>query len=299
MTAGGRRLDEVVAELAGVSRAAAARWIADGRVLVDGRPRPKSWRLRGSVAVEVDRPAADDGGPPVPEDLAVPVRYEDEHLLVVAKPAGLVVHPAPGHRGGTLAGALLGRAGPLSAVAGPERPGIVHRLDRDTSGLLLVAKDDATHLALAADLAARRIERGYQALAQGALGPPDDGVVDAPIARHPRDRTRMAVVPGGRPARTHWHAVRRFGPVTQLELRLDTGRTHQIRVHLAHLRHPLAGDLAYGADPRLAAGLGLARPFLHAWRLAFTHPATGARVELEEPLPPDLAAVLARLTAGA
>jgi 23S rRNA pseudouridine1911/1915/1917 synthase len=297
VSAGGRRLDEVVAELAGVSRAAAARWIADGRVLVDGRPRPKSWRLRGSEAVEVDRPAAEQGGSPAAEDLAVPVRYEDEHLLVVAKPAGLVVHPAPGHHGGTLVNALLGRAGPLSAVAGPERPGIVHRLDRDTSGLLLVAKDDATHLALAADLAARRIERGYQALAQGAVGPPDDGVVDAPIARHPRDRTRMAVVPGGRPARTHWHAVERFGPVTQLELRLDTGRTHQIRVHLAHLRHPLAGDLVYGADPRLADRLGLARPFLHAWRLAFNHPVTGERVELTEPLPPDLATVLARLGA--
>ena len=298
MTAGGRRLDEVVAELAGVSRAAAARWIADGRVLVDGRARPKSWRLRGSEAVEVDRPD-DDGGPPAAEDVPVPVRYEDEHLLVVAKPAGLVVHPAPGHHGGTLVNALLGRAGPLSAVAGPERPGIVHRLDRDTSGLLLVAKDDPTHLALAADLAARRIERGYQALAQGALGPPDDGLVDAPIARHPRDRTRMAVVPGGRPARTHWHVLERFGPVTQLELRLDTGRTHQIRVHLAHLHHPLAGDLAYGADPRLAARLGLDRPFLHAWRLAFTHPVSGALVELEEPLPPDLAAVLARLRSGA
>jgi 23S rRNA pseudouridine1911/1915/1917 synthase len=296
VSAGGRRLDEVVAELAGVSRAAAARWIADGRVLVDGRQRPKSWRLRGSEAVDIDAPA-DQGGPPAAEDLAVPVRYEDEHLLVVAKPAGLVVHPAPGHQGGTLVNALLGRPGRLSAVAGPERPGIVHRLDRDTSGLLLVAKDDATHLALAADLAARRIERGYLALAQGAVGPPDDGVVDAPIARHPRDRTRMAVVPGGRPARTHWHAVRRFGPVTQLELRLDTGRTHQIRVHMAHLRHPLAGDLAYGADPRLAASLGLQRPFLHAWRLVFSHPVTGARVELDEPLPPDLASVLAKLEA--
>jgi 23S rRNA pseudouridine1911/1915/1917 synthase len=296
--AAGRRLDEAVAELAGVSRAAAARWIADGRVLVDGRVRPKAWRLQGGESVSIDAPEQPPPGPPQPEALPVEVRYEDEHLLVVAKPAGLVVHPAPGHTSGTLVNALLGRVGTLSAGGSRDRPGIVHRLDRDTSGLLLAAKDDATHAALAADLAARRIERGYQALAQGSLGPPDDGLVDAPIGRHPRDRRRMAVVPGGRPARTRWHALERFGPATHLEVRLDTGRTHQVRVHLAHLRHPLAGDLVYGADPRLAERLGLARPFLHAWRLAFTHPASGRRVELVEPLPPDLAAVLARLRAG-
>jgi 23S rRNA pseudouridine1911/1915/1917 synthase len=296
--AAGRRLDEVVAELAGVSRSAAAHWIADGRVAVDGRRRPKAWRLRGTETVEIDAPAASPPGPPAPEALPLAVRHEDEHLLVVAKPAGLVVHPAPGHEGGTLVNALLGRVGSLSTVGGTDRPGIVHRLDRDTSGLLLVARDDATHRALAADLAARRIERGYQALAQGGLGPPDDGVVDAPIGRHPRDRKRMAVVPGGRPARTFWHALERFGPVTLLLVRLDTGRTHQIRVHLAHLRHPLAGDRLYGADPRLAERLGLDRPFLHAGRLAFTHPVTGQAIELTEPLPPDLEAVLARLRAG-
>jgi 23S rRNA pseudouridine1911/1915/1917 synthase len=293
----GRRLDEAVAELAGVSRAAAARWIADGRVTVDGRRRPKAWRLRGTETIGIDAPAPAPAGPPAPEQAPVAVRHEDEHLLVVAKPAGLVVHPAPGHAGGTLVNALLGRVGRLSTAGGADRPGIVHRLDRDTSGLLLVAKDDATHRALAADLAARRIERGYQALAQGALGPPDDGLVDAPIGRHPRDRRRMAVVAGGRPARTRWHALQRFGPVTLLEVRLDTGRTHQVRVHLAHLRHPLAGDRVYGADPRLAERLGLDRPFLHAGRLAFTHPVTGRAIELTEPLPPDLAAVLARLRA--
>jgi 23S rRNA pseudouridine1911/1915/1917 synthase len=301
--ASGRRLDEAVAERAGVSRSVAARWIADGRVTVDGRHRPKAWRLHGAEAVRIDPPAAPPPGPPAPEERPLAVRYEDEHLLVAAKPAGLVVHPAPGHDAGTLVNALLGRAGTLSTVAGADRPGIVHRLDRDTSGLLLVAKDDAAHTALAADLAGRRIERGYQALAQGALGPPDDGVVDAPIGRHPRDRKRMAVVPGGRPARTWWHAeerlrLPRFGPVTHLGLRLDTGRTHQIRVHLAHLRHPLAGDLRYGADPRLAEALGLDRPFLHAGRLAFTHPVTGRAVELTEPLPAELEDVLARLRVG-
>ena len=232
------------------------------------------------------------------EDRPLAVRYEDDHLLVVAKPAGLVVHPGPGHATGTLVNALLGRPGTsLSAGGGAaDRPGIVHRLDKDTSGLLLVAKDDPTHLALARDLAAHRVERRYLALVQGRL-PGDAGTVDAPIARHPRDRKRMAVVDGGRPAVTHWKVLETLPAVQLLEASLETGRTHQVRVHLASLRHPLAGDRTYGADPTLAARLGLTRPFLHAWRLAFTHPADGHRVELTEPLPDDLQAVVDRLRA--
>jgi 23S rRNA pseudouridine1911/1915/1917 synthase len=295
----GRRLDEVLAGLAGVSRAVVARWVEDGRVLVDGRSRPKSHRLHGGEALTWDPPPAAPAGPPTPEaGLDLMVRYEDDQLLVVAKPAGLVVHPAPGHPAGTLVNALLGRAGSLSAAGGADRPGIVHRLDRDTSGLLVVAKDDATHLALVRELAAHRIERGYLALAQGHLAA-EAGTVDAPIGRHPRDRKRMAVVAGGRRAVTHWRVRERLPAADLVEVRLETGRTHQIRVHLAHLRHPVAGDLTYGADPRLAARLGLDRPFLHAWRLALDHPADGRRIELVEPLPDDLEAALERLRTGA
>jgi 23S rRNA pseudouridine1911/1915/1917 synthase len=295
--AAGRRLDEVVAGLAGASRAQAARWADAGLVAVDGRPAPKSRRLRGGERLAWTPPAPAPAGGPRPEDRPLAVRYEDDRLLVVAKPAGLVVHPGPGHPTGTLVNALLGRPGTsLSAGGGDaDRPGIVHRLDKDTSGLLLVAKDDAAHLALARDLAARRVERRYLALAQGRL-PGTQGTVDAPVGRHPRDRKRMAVVPtGGRRAVTHWRVLETF-PATQLvEATLETGRTHQIRVHLASLRHPLAGDRTYGADPTLAARLGLDRPFLHAWRLAFDHPGDGRRVELAEPLPADLQAVLDRL----
>jgi 23S rRNA pseudouridine1911/1915/1917 synthase len=289
----GRRLDEVVAELAGIARSAAAAWIADGRVRVDGRQRPKSYRLRGGEALAWDPPAARPAGPPGPEDLPLVVRYADEHLLVVAKAPGVVVHPSPGHAGGTLVNALLHHAGALSSAGGADRPGIVHRLDKDTSGLLLVARDDATHAALARDLAEHRVDRRYLALAQGHLSA-DAGTVDAPIGRHPRDRKRMAVVADGRHAVTHWQVLERHPGITYLEARLETGRTHQVRVHLAHLRHPLAGDRTYGADPKLAARLGLTRPFLHAWRLAFRHPATGERLEITEPLPDDLAQALGR-----
>jgi 23S rRNA pseudouridine1911/1915/1917 synthase len=295
----GRRLDEVVAELAGTSRAQAARWASDGLVAVDGRPRPKAHRLRGGERLNWTPPPAPPAGDPLAEDRPLAVRYEDDRLLVVAKPAGLVVHPGPGHPTGTLVNALLGRPQTsLSAGGGAaDRPGIVHRLDKDTSGLLLVAKDDATHLALARDLAARRVERRYLALVQGRL-PADTGTVDAPVGRHPRDRKRMAVVPGGRRAVTHWRVLETFPAVQLAEAALETGRTHQVRVHLASLRHPLVGDRTYGADPTLATRLGVARPFLHAWRLAFTHPTDGRRVDLTEPLPPDLQAVLDRLRAG-
>jgi 23S rRNA pseudouridine1911/1915/1917 synthase len=296
----GRRLDEVAAEAAGVSRARAARWAEAGLVLVDGRPRPKSHRLRGGerLAWTPPPPPAPAGGPAA-EDLPLQVRYEDDRLLVVAKPAGLVVHPGPGHPTGTLVNALLGRAGTALAARGEaDRPGIVHRLDKDTSGLLLVAKDDAAHLALSRELAARRVERRYLALVQGRL-PAPAGTIDRPIGRHPRDRKRMAVVgKGGRRAVTHWRVLETFPAVQLVEATLETGRTHQVRVHLAAERHPLAGDRAYGADPSLAARLDLHRPFLHAWRLAFDHPGDGRRVELTEPLPPDLQGVLDRLGAS-
>jgi 23S rRNA pseudouridine1911/1915/1917 synthase len=291
LEAAGHRLDQVLAELADVSRAAATRWIEAGRVLVDGHARPKSHRLEGGERVRWEPLAAPVSAALVPERRPLAIRFEDEHLLVVAKPAGLVVHPGAGHPTGTLVNALLGRDDPrLSATGGTVRPGIVHRLDKDTSGLLLVAKDDRSHAALTRDLAARRIERRYLALVQGHLDP--DGTVDAPIGRHPRDRRRMAVVPGGRRAVTHWHVLERLAGVDLVEVRLETGRTHQIRVHLSSIGHPVVGDLTYGADPRLAERVGLARPFLHAWRLGFSHPVSGERVELVEELPEELQAVL-------
>ena len=295
----GRRLDEVAAQAAGVSRARAARWAGEGRVLVDDRPRPKSHRLRGGERLAWTPPPPAPTGGPAAENLPLAVRYEDDRLLVVAKPAGLVVHPGPGHPTGTLVNALLGRDGTTLAARGEaDRPGIVHRLDKDTSGLLLVAKDDAAHLALSRDLAARRVERRYLALVQGRL-PAPAGTVDRPVGRHPRDRKRMAVVArGGRAAVTHWRVLETFPAVQLIEATLETGRTHQVRVHLAAVRHPLVGDRTYGADPSLAARLGVTRPFLHAWRLAFDHPADGHRVELTEPLPPDLQAVLDRLGAS-
>ena len=296
----GRRLDEVAAEAAGVSRARAARWAGEGLVLVDGRTRPKSHRLLGGERLAwTPPPPPQGGGRPAAEDLPLEVRYEDDRLLVVAKPAGLVVHPGPGHPTGTLVNALLGRAGTVLSAGGEAgRPGIVHRLDKDTSGLLLVAKDDAAHLALSRDMAAHQVERRYLALVQGRL-PGATGTVDRPVGRHPRDRKRMAVVAkGGRAAVTHWRVLETFPAVQLVEATLETGRTHQVRVHLAAVRHPLVGDRTYGADPSLAARLGVDRPFLHAWRLAFRHPTDGHTVELTEPLPPDLGGVLERLGAA-
>jgi 23S rRNA pseudouridine1911/1915/1917 synthase len=295
--AAGRRLDQVLADLAGVSRAVAVRWLDEGRVRVDGDARQRSHRLRGGERLRWEPPAPEPPSRPRPEPLPLQVRYEDEHLLVVAKPAGLVVHPGAGHSSGTLVNALLGREGSrLSTVGGAGRPGIVHRLDKDTSGLLLVAKDDRTHGALAAELAAHRIERRYLALVQGHLG--QTATVDAPLGRHPRDRKRMAVVPGGRRAVTHLRVLERLEAVDLAEARLETGRTHQIRAHLAYLRHPVVGDGVYGADPKLAARLGLERPFLHAWRLRFRHPVDGRELELEEQLPADLRQALDRLRPG-
>lgn len=290
----GHRLDQVLAELADVSRAAATRWIEAGRVLVDGHARPKSHRLDGGERLRWEPLDAPVSPALVPERRPLAIRFEDEHLLVVAKPAGLVVHPGAGHPTGTLVNALLGRDDPrLSAAGGKVRPGIVHRLDKDTSGLLLVAKDDRTHAALARDLAARRIERRYLALVQGHLEP--DGTVDAPIGRHPRDRKRMGVVPGGRRAVTHWQVLERLAGVDLVEARLETGRTHQIRVHLSSIGHPVVGDLTYGADPRLAERIGLERPFLHAWRLGFGHPVSGEWVDVVEGLPGELERVLERV----
>ncbi len=288
----GERLDVAVARGAGVTRSQAARLIDDGAVRVSGKTRPRSYRVQAGERLEIELPA--EPMPPGPEDIPVPVVYEDGYLLVVAKPAGLVVHPAPGHPSGTLVNALLARAGRLPGDAG--RPGIVHRLDAGTSGLMIVATDEAAYDALRKAMSGHEIDRTYIALVEGT--PPASGEIDAPLGRSPRNRKKIAVVAGGREARTSYRRVESFREASLLEVTPHTGRTHQIRVHLSAAKHPVVGDGVYGRDRKLAARLGLARPFLHAARLAFDHPITGERVELEEPLPEDLTAALAILRAS-
>jgi len=276
------RLDAVVARLLGRPRADVQRAIEDGKILVDGVSRPKSFRLSGGESLVVD---LGDHEPLEPEGPPVPVRFEDAHLLVVAKPPGLVTHPTSSRRSGTLVNRLLGMGVPLSSVNGALRPGIVHRLDAGTSGLMLVAKDDRAHEALARAFAAHEIDRRYLALVRGAVEH-DAFAVDAPLGRR---AARVRVDIGeGRTARTGFEVRERLSRATLLEAIPRTGRTHQIRVHLAAVGHPILGDRAYGGAGADAAALGLGRPFLHSWRIAFEHPVTRVRIELEEPLPDDL-----------
>jgi 23S rRNA pseudouridine1911/1915/1917 synthase len=281
----GARLDRFLAahELVG-TRGQAERLIERGEVLVDGRLRPKSHRLAPGAVVRFPEPPAP--APPVAPEAGVPVVYADEHLLIVDKPAGLLTHPAPGAAGPSLVGALAGVAG-----GGPEgRPGIVHRLDRDTSGLLVVARDERTLARLQALLRRRRVERAYTALVRGRP-PSRAGRIDAPIGRDRRDPTRVSLdtdVP--REAVTHFAIEESLPTTTLLRVRLETGRTHQIRAHLLAIGHPVVGDPTYGTADRL----GLERQFLHAARLALDHPVTAARLDVSSPLPGDLAAALTR-----
>jgi 23S rRNA pseudouridine1911/1915/1917 synthase len=290
--AAGERLDAFLAGPLG-SRARAQRLIEAGRVLVNGAARPKRHVLAGGETIEVD----DAPEPPVgvdPSDPQAPfaVAYEDEHLLVVDKPAGVVVHPAPGHRSGTLAQALAARG---AAGGDPERPGIVHRLDRDTSGLLLVARSEEVHRKLRDALAAREITREYLALVDGRP-PARSGTIDAPIGRDRRMRTRMSPeTDDGREAVTHFTLEEALPAATLLLVRLETGRTHQIRAHLKAIGHPVCGDPEYGR----AGVYGLERQFLHAARLAFAHPVTGEDVEVSSPLPADLQQALGQARSGA
>jgi 23S rRNA pseudouridine1911/1915/1917 synthase len=283
------RLDSVLANLSGTPRADVQRAIARGAVLVDGVSRPKSFRLRGGERIEADLEERVEVGP---EPGGVPVRYQDDHLAVVAKPAGMVTHPTASRRSGTLVNRLLGMGMPLSEAGGTDRPGIVHRLDAGTSGLLVVAKEDETHRRLTAMLAAREVGREYLALVRGEVAH-EAFTVDAPLGR---DRARVAVRRGtGVEAVTELEVRERFPGATLLVARPRTGRTHQIRVHLRSVGHPILGDRAYGGGGDDALRFGLSRPFLHAWRLFFPHPVTGDRIEVEEPLPDDLASALERV----
>ncbi len=288
----GKRLDAFVSEaVEGVSRSAAAKLIEDGNVRVDGKRASKSCRLTGSETVEVALPEPEPIDA-VPQNIPLDVVYEDADVIVVNKPAGLVVHPAPGHPDGTLVNALLYHCGDtLSGVGGALRPGLVHRIDRDTSGLIIAAKNDAAHQALAAQLKDHSLARTYECVVVGNMRD-DKGTVDAPIARDARDRKRMAVVSGGREAVTHYEVVARYAGYTHLRCRLETGRTHQIRVHMAYLGHPILGDTVYGAKKPVA---GLTGQCLHAVALRFTHPRTGQLVELSCPLPDEFTAVLKKL----
>jgi 23S rRNA pseudouridine1911/1915/1917 synthase len=286
LVAGPGRLDVVVADLTGAPRADVQRAIVAGRVSVDGRRRPKSYRLAGGERLVVE--LLEDEAL-APDDRPVPIRFEDEHLLVVAKPAGVVTHPTTGRRTGALVNRLMGMGVRLSTLGGPLRPGIVHRLDAGTSGLMLVAKTDAAYEALMAMLRRHAVERRYLALVRGITGH-DAFAVQAPLGR----RAARIVVDraDGRQAETAFDVRERLPRTTLLEASPRTGRTHQIRVHLAAIGHPIVGDRAYGGAGDEAARVGLTRPFLHSWRLGLEHPMTGKRIDLEEPLPLDLADAL-------
>jgi 23S rRNA pseudouridine1911/1915/1917 synthase len=286
----GERVDRAVALLTGWTRREVQELVASGAVLVDGEPVAKSRKLEAGSVIEVLAEPTVAGLPAPEPDIDVVVRHEDPDIVVVAKPAGVVVHPGAGHPDGTLVNGLLARYPELAAVGDPARPGIVHRLDRDTSGLLVVARSSVAYDGLVEMLAAHEVERRYDALVWGV---PDvaRGVVDAPIGRSVRRPTRMAVRDGGRVARTAYEVVRDYPDpgVARLECRLETGRTHQIRVHLQAIGHPVVGDAVYGGR---RAALVLDRPFLHAGGLAFAHPVTGEAITVDEPLAPELAAVL-------
>ena len=289
----GDRIDRFVAAVTGRSRAAAKRLITDGRVTVDGRPAgAASGRLETGAVVAVSLPPAEDDRPEADPAVAFSVVHEDADVVVVDKPAGLVVHPGAGQREHTLVNGLLHRHPEIATVGEPHRPGIVHRLDRGTSGVLVVARSDRAYHSLVEQLAAHEPERVYIALAWGQPER-DRGTIDAPIGRSSRHPTRMTVTPDGRPATTHYEVVQRFAdpvPTSLLECRLETGRTHQIRVHLRAIGHPVVGDRDYdGGRPGLDPG----RPFLHAKLLRFRHPASGEPVEASAPLPPDLVGTLA------
>jgi 23S rRNA pseudouridine1911/1915/1917 synthase len=288
--AAGTRLDRFLAGPLG-SRARAQSLIDSGHVRVDGSLRPKRYLVQSGEAIEIDDVVEGGGAAAAGPEADFGVAYEDQYLIVVDKPAGVVVHPARGHWDGTLAQALEGRAG---GGEEPWRAGIVHRLDRDTSGLLVVAKSNAVHRALKSLLARRRLRREYVALVDGHPSA-RTGTIDAPIGRHRRDRKLMSIDSDEpREARTHFEIERLLPATALLRVVLETGRTHQIRVHLAAIGHPVCGDPQYGA----AGQLGLTRQFLHAARLAFEHPVTGSPVDVTSPLPPDLVAALAMAERG-
>jgi len=288
-----QRADRWAADLSGMSRSYVQRLITEGRLTADGAPVKSNTILGGGTTLELRIPPPAPAEPIAQPEIHVDIVYEDPDLLIVDKPAGLVVHPSAGHDSGTLVNALLGRGAALApgGIAGVQRPGIVHRLDRDTSGLLMVARSDAAQASLQAQLKARRVKKTYLALVAGSVAAAA-GRIEAPIGRDPGRRTRMAVVQGGRPATTGYRVRERFAGWTLLELDLVTGRTHQIRVHLEAIGHPVAGDPMYGTGTSRKGPDGLERLFLHAWRLELTSPTSGRLIRAEAPVPAELERVL-------
>ena len=292
-TADGSRLDVLLSQDGVLSRSRAAELIKGGAVTVDGRAegKPSAKPAPGAlVRVEVPepRPAQAEA-----QDIPLKILYQDAHLAVVVKPCGMVVHPAAGNEDGTLVNALLYHIHDLSGIGGEMRPGIVHRLDKDTSGLILIAKNDRAHAAMSEQFKSRSMEKHYRAVAYGRFSEAH-GLIDAPIARHPVDRKRMAVVPGGKPSQTEWHVLSDLRGATYLDVHLLTGRTHQIRVHMQSIGHPLLGDVIYAPNVKLP--VHIPRLMLHAYSLQFTHPTTGERMELTAPLPPAFAQTLDKLS---
>ena len=288
----GERLDSALSRLVPeLTRSQAQRLIEQGAVTQAGRLVKKNEKLPAGTALELEIPEVRET-PIAAQDIPLEVCYEDADVIVVNKPKGLVVHPAPGHADGTLVNALLYHcAGTLSGIGGALRPGIVHRIDRDTSGLIIAAKNDAAHQYLSAQLADHTLARTYECIVVGALRE-DRGTVDAPIARHPTGRKRMAVVAGGREAVTHWEVIARYPGYTHVRCRLETGRTHQIRVHMAYIGHPILGDTVYGAKKEVP---GLTGQCLHAVGLRFLHPRTHEVVELFCPLPEEFTRMLQKI----
>ena len=290
----GLRLDVALSRLFGVSRTAAAALIDGGGAVLDGQSTARSDRVSSGQWLEVELP----GAPPVAPAVAIEgleILYRDEDIVVVDKPVGVAVHPSPGWTGPTVTGAMSALAVRLSSSGPAERQGVVHRLDAGTSGVLVLAVSDRAYTSLKRAFKQRTVDKRYSALVQGHPDP-SRGTIDAPIARHPSSDYKFAVVAGGRDSVTHYETVEAFRAATLLDIHLETGRTHQIRVHMAAVHHPCVGDLTYGADPSLAARLGLTRQWLHARELAFEHPGTGARVRFQSPFPADLVTALERVS---
>lgn len=287
----GERIDQFAARETGLTRSAVQKLMEKGHITCNGKALKKNAKTAAGDTIEIVLPDPDPVDA-IPQNIPLDVVYEDGDVIVINKPVGMVVHPAAGHPDGTLVNALLYHCGgSLSGINGQLRPGIVHRIDRDTSGLIIAAKNDMAHLSLAEQLKDHTLARTYEAVVVGNLRE-DSGTVDAPIARHHTDRKKMAIVPDGRNAVTHWNVLQRFPGYTHVECHLETGRTHQIRVHMAHIGHPLLGDVVYGAKKPVA---GLAGQCLHARRLAFVHPRTGERMEVECALPEYFEKVLKRM----
>jgi 23S rRNA pseudouridine1911/1915/1917 synthase len=294
----GLRLDAALSRLFGLSRSAAAVLADGGGVLVDGRARGKGDRVPAGATLEVDLPSPDREPTPTPEVVpGLTVLYEDDDVVVVDKPVGVAAHPSPGWEGPTVIGGLAAAGHRVSTSGAEERQGVVHRLDVGTSGVMVVAKSERAYTVLKDAFRQRTVDKRYRALVQGHPDPMT-GTIDAPIDRHPTSSYKYAVVQGGRDSVTHYETVEAFRHATLLDVHLETGRTHQIRVHMAAVHHPCVGDVTYGADPTLSRRLGLGRQWLHAVRLGFAHPADGRWIEVESPYAPDLQQALDKVAAA-